>query len=113
MARAPPLPSEARPGRDRSEPRRRTEMRARAAAGAHDQRRGRRQTADETDVITDRVLVVLQVVPEELAENQPGGVLVQGVDPRRAVEADHALPHVLLDDAEQLLRQDRRADVAG
>ena len=59
------------------------------------------------------VLVVGQVVPEELAEDQPGRVLVQRADPRGTVEADHALPHVLPDDAEELLRQEGRALVAG
>src|SRR5207244_8807414 len=45
--------------------------------------------------------VVDQVVEEVLAGQEDGALLVERLDPGRAVEGDHALPHVLLRDARQ------------
>src|SRR5207247_6381444 len=36
-----------------------------------------------------------QVVPEELPGDEDRALLVDGLDPGRAIEGDHALPHVL------------------
>src|SRR5581483_2328394 len=74
---------------------------------------GRRQVTDESYVGAGRVLIVHQVVPEELAQDEPRRTRVEPADPRRPVEADHALPHVLPDGAEELGREHRRSDVAG
>src|SRR5947199_765195 len=54
--------------------------------------RGARQIGDDLRVAAR---VVHQVVPEELPGDEDRALLVDGLDPGRAIEGDHALPHVL------------------
>src|SRR5437667_3908617 len=85
-----------------------------------ERRRGRRDTDDRRQVegadetgpgtrpscrVRDRGVdlrlaarIVHQVVPEELAAEEDRALLVERTYPRRPVERDHALPHVLLGD---------------
>src|ERR1041384_3581026 len=51
------------------------------------------------DVLRATARMVHHVVPEELPRQEHRALLVDGADPGRAVEGDHALPHVLLRDA--------------